>query len=192
LSQKNLKKGKKGKYQPILARLGQKRAEWEDKAPRLTEDQKQQLQRISRGVFMRHANKRPTRRTFNEIHERIENELGDKISSQMGLKGALEWRLVFGKDAIRYFAMAGMPNPVYVDGILPTDDFVESELFDYVELFEPVLSIGQFEDYNSFISSTEEAVAQAEARRKQGDAYFTDLDKAINYRAPVAPGDELE
>ncbi len=181
-----------GAYAPVLDSLRQPQAEWEVKAPRLTESQKQQLQRITRGIFMKWAKATPDRDSFNRIHERMEEELGDKVRDQMGLKLHLEWRVTFNESAQYYFAKLGMQNPGYVDGVLPTEDFTRSELFDYVLQFRPVVSVQQFDDYTKFIDSTEKSIKDAERRRDRGDAYFTDLDKQISYRAPVAPGDELD
>lgn len=181
-----------GAYAPLLDQLRQPQEQWEVNAPRLTEDQKAKLQRLMRGLFMKWAKATPDRNSFNKIHERMEEEIYDKVRTQMGLKAKLEWRITFNESAQHVFAKLGMPNPSYIDGILPTTDFIESELFDYVLIFKPVVSVQQFEDYDKFISSTEAAIKQAEKRRDQGDAYFTERDKAISYRAPQAPGDELE
>ncbi len=179
-----------GEYGHVLDHMRQPAEDWELKAPRLTESEKQKLQRITRGIFMKWAKVTPDRRTFEKIHERMEEEIYDKVRSQMGLKAKLEWRITFNESAQYYFAKLGMQNPGYVDGVSPTTDFLESDLFDYVLIFKPVVSVQQFDEYSKYMDSTEASIKQAEKRREAGDAYFTKLDKDINYRAPVAPGDE--
>jgi len=190
--QKIYNKISSGHYAPVLDKMRQPTEQWELNAPRLTEAQKGKLQRITRGIFMEWAKVTPDRRSFQRIHERLEEELYEKVRKQMGLSIKLEWRLTFNESAQHYFAKLGVANPGYVDGVVPTHDFVEGELFDYVLIFKPVISVQQFEDYDKFISSTEQSIKEAEARREQGDAYFTERDKAINYRSETAPGDELE
>lgn len=177
---------------PQLGQMQQPQEEWEGNAPRLTEEQKRQVQRITRGIFMRHMKKTPTRGTFNQIHERIEEEAADKIKSLMGLKARLEWRIVFGESAAYFFQKIGMPQPTFVDGILPTEDFIQSELFDYVQMFEPVVTLDQFEDYTNFMDSAESSIKDAENRRNRGDAYYTDLDRQISFRPDVGAGDSLD
>ncbi len=182
----------KGRYVPMLDRLKASRESWQDNAPRLTEDQKRKVQNIVRAVYSRHMNDQITRKTFNKIHERIEEEVYDAIRNNLDLVAALEWRVIFGESAIRYFQKMGMENPAHVDGILPTDGFVLSDLFDYVEVFEPVVTLQTFDNYDKFMKSAEQSIDEAEKRRKMGDAYFTDLDKAINYRAEVGISDALD
>lgn len=183
----------KGRYVPILNRLGaENRNAWEHNAPRMTEDQKRSIQRITRGVYERHMKDTVTRSSFNKLHERIEEEVSEAIKNNLGLIGALEWRVIFGESAIHYFKKAGMPNPAHIDGVLPTNDFIDSDLFDYIEVFEPVVTLQSFEDYDKYIKSAEMSVTEAEKRRKQGDAYFTDLDRKINFRPDVGTGDSLD
>ncbi len=133
-----------------------------------------------------------TRSSFSKLHEKIEEETYDAIRNNMGLVAALEWRVIFGRSAINYFQKVGMEQPSHVDGILPTDGFVGSDLFDYVEVFEPVVTLQTFDNYDKFMSSAERSITEAEQRRSQGDAYYTDLDRAINYRAEVGTSDSLD
>ncbi len=180
------------KYIPTLARMGGTRQQWENSAPRLTEEQKRQVQEITRNTYYKHMKVTPTRATFNAIHERIEEELYDKIREQLGLVAALDWRITFGESAIHHFAQYRIPHPNFVDSVLPTEDFLNSELFDYVQVFEPVVTLFQFEDYDKFMKSAEESISDAERRRERGDAYYTDLDKQISFRPDVGVGDSLE
>lgn len=191
LNNKELERAAK-KYGPMMERMKEtSRESWEDKAPRLTEDEKRTVQRISRGVFYRNMKETPRRDTFNKIHERIEEEIHEKIRNAIGVIASIEWRLVFGESAANYFKQAGIPQPTYIDGVLPTNDFLNSELFDYVQMFEPVVTLHQHDNYDKFIKDAEQSIVEAEKRRDQGDAYYTDLDKQISYRPEVGTGDAL-
>lgn len=182
----------RGRYVPMLDRLKAPKEEWQSNAPRLTEEQKEKVQRITRNVYNRHMNDQITRNTFSKIHERIEEEVYEAIRNNLELVAALEWRVIFGDSAIHAFKNAGMEQPAYVDGILPTDGFVLSELFDYVQYFEPVVTLQTFDNYDKFMRSAEQSISDAEKRRKSGDAYFTDRDRAINYRSDVGTADSVD
>jgi hypothetical protein len=181
------------KYMPSLNQMNEPTQEWEGNAPRLTEEQKKDVQSITRLTYQKHMKKAPTRKTFNQIHEKMEEELYDKIREKLGLKATLEWRVKFGESATEFFAKHGMPHPGYCDAVLPTEDFTErGVLFDYVEEFTPVVTLHQFDEYDKFMSSAEKSISDAEKRRDRGEAYYTDLDKQINFRADVGVGDSLE
>jgi hypothetical protein len=185
---------KKNKYVPMLSKgdFQTQRESWKEAAPRLTQEEFTKVQEITRSAYSRFLEKTPTRNNFNEIHERIEEELYDKIRQNLGLVGALEWKVSFGESAVDFFGKMGMETPNAVDGIIPTTDFLNSELFDYVQEFSPILVLLQFDEYDKFMRSAEQSIDDAEKRRGQGDAYFTERDRAINYRSETGTSDSLD
>lgn len=189
---KNNKKNR-GRYVPILSRLGteNERERWKDSAPRLTEEQKATVQGITRRAYSKLYNKPMTRATFMETHENLENELAEGIQEQLGLIAGVEWRGRLASHVLGAMQRDGVKTNGVIEGIMPTQDFIESPLFDKIEIFDPVLVLFQHEDYEKFIRSTEESIKQAERRRERGEEYFTSRDRAINYR-PKNDTDDME
>jgi hypothetical protein len=173
------------KYIPVLTKLESTREQWEDQAPRLTEEQKREVQEITRSAFSRFSITPITRKNFLWIHEHLENELAEKMLEKFGLVCGVEWRCNFPTHVVQAMSQAGIPTRGFVEGVLPTHDFTESEIFDYIEMFQPTVVLFQFDDYDKFMSSAEESIRDSEARRKAGDAYFTERDRQINYRPPL-------
>lgn len=167
-------------------------AAWKQNAPRLTEDQKQKLQTITRETYAKISKDKIQRNNFEDIHYALEDELADRISSErdLGLVAAIEWRCSFAKHVSQAFNRSGLSNNGVVEGILPTRDFLDSSLFDYIEVFTPILILFQFDEYDKYMKSTEQSVAEAEKRRGRGDAYFTDKDRQINYRPQTGNDDQ--
>ena len=178
--QNKQKQGKKD-WNPVLDRINQTttRDQWRDQAPRLTEDQKTRLQEIIREVYYNRTYS-PDRRNFSRIHEMIEDEISHKTREEFGLIAAIEWNGKFSDNNAKEFRKVGGKD--HVEGILPTYDFLDSELFDYIEVFHPVTVLFTYEDYDMHMKSSEASIQQAEKRRESGDAYMTDRDKNISYR----------
>lgn len=174
---------------PRLLPIQNKREVWKENSPRLTEEQKAKLQGITREIYNKIPKQNITRKTFADIHQSLEDELSDKIKNQLGLMAGLEWRGIFPQHVSAAFQQSGMPNKGYAEGILPTSDFLQSHLFDYIEVFQPRVVVFQFEDYNGFMDSAEESIKQAEERRDEGGAYFTERDRAINFQPGVTPSE---
>lgn len=174
---------------PRLLPIQNRREVWRENSPRLTEEQKQKLQGITREVYAKIPKQNITRKTFAEIHQSLEDELADKIRSQLGLMAGLEWRGIFPQHVSAAFQQAGTPNKGYAEGILPTNDFLQSHIFDYIEVFQPRVVVFQFDDYNGFMDSAEQSIKQAEDRRGDGGAYFTERDRAINFQPGVTPSE---
>lgn len=171
----------KKNWNPVLSRINQttSREQWKDMAPRLTEDQKTRLQEIIREVYYNRTYS-PDRRNFARIHEMIEDEISHKTREEFGLIAAIEWNGKFSDNNAKEFRKVGGKD--HVEGILPTYDFLDSELFDYIEVFHPVTVLFTYEDYDMHMKSSEASIQQAEKRRDAGDAYMTDRDKNISYR----------
>lgn len=165
---------------------------WKQNAPRLTEDQKQKLQTITRETYAKIAKDKIQRNNFEDIHYALEDELADRIALEkdLGLVAAIEWRCSFPKHVAQAFNRSGLSNNGVVEGILPTRDFLDSTLFDYIEVFSPILILFQFDEYDKHMKSTEQSVGEAERRRGRGDAYFTDRDRQINYRPQTGNDDQ--
>lgn len=175
------KQQKKQQWNPVLQRINQTttREQWRDQAPRLTEDQKARLQEIIREVYYQRKFT-PERNNFMRIHELIEDEISHKTREEFGLITAIEWNGKFSDNNAREFKKIGGKD--HVEGILPTFDFLNSELYDYIEVFHPVAVLFTFEDYDLYMKNSEQSIKEAERRRESGDAYMTDRDAAISYR----------
>lgn len=176
-------KGEKQKknWNPVLERVNQSttRDHWKDQAPRLTEDQKTRLQEIVREVYYKRQFS-PDRKNFSRIHDIVEDEISSRTREEFGLVAGIEWNGKFSDDNAREFAKVGGKD--HVEGILPTYDFLNSELYDYIEVFHPVVVLFTFEDYDIYMRNAEASITEAEKRREAGDAYMTDRDTDINHR----------
>jgi hypothetical protein len=186
------KKEKKNRLRNYQARMlnlpNPEDTRWREKAPRLTEDQKAKLAQITGEAREKHAVE-ITRFNFGEIHERMEEEIFNRVIAEMGMWSALEWRGVFSKRNYAAYLELNPKAQPYVDGILPLEHFLRSDMFDHIELFQPRVVVLSFADYTQHIDSTERSVKEAEDRRAQGDAYFTNRDQAIHY-VPAPTTDE--
>ncbi len=180
-----MSKKKSMKYIPVLQPMQQNREEWADNAPRLTEGQKEEIQQITRNAYMKFTTTPITRNNFFWVHENLENELAEKMLEQFGLVAGVEWKGVFAPHVTAAMGRAGVKTPGFIDGFIPTPDFIESEIFDYIEVFQPRLVLFQFDEYDKYMKSVEQSVSEAEKRRAQGDIYYTDRDRQINYRPPA-------
>lgn len=175
------------KYLPMLARMQQNtpREKWQEAAPRLTQEEYDKIQEITHKTYSRFQKTPVTRNNFLWIHEKMENELDEQILMEMGLIAGLEWKGHLFPQSIQVFSVflaARGGTSGIIEGILPTPEFIESSIFDHIQTFYPTLVLFQHEDYERFMHSAEQAVQDAERRRDSGDEYFTERDKAINYR----------
>lgn len=188
---KSQRKTKSRRYKPRMLNLPNRRdSKWREKAPRLTEDQKVLLARIVGEVHDRHKCE-ITRQNFPEVHERMEEEIFDRVLKEMNMWSALEWRGVFSKRNYEAFKEIKPGAEPYLDQILPVEGFLRSETFALIEQFQPRVVLLTFSDYTKHIDSAEQAVRQAEQRRYEGNAYFTPRDQAVHY-APRMPNERDE
>lgn len=158
------------------------RSRWEMEAPRLPEGMKIEMLYFIRSYFRKNLEGRKVSRgSFLKMHERLENELAGIFRERFGLVAGLEWICRFSREYYRYLKSLNPDVKPELDGIIPTEDFVKSEIFDGIEVFSPRITLMRFEEYDQHMKSAERSLEEAEARRREGDAYFTELDRAISY-----------
>jgi hypothetical protein len=192
LNKQELKKLQKKarQYMPVLERMGKHvpRSQWENQAPRLNEFQKMYIQKLKDGIYQKIENMPISRETFIDVHERIEKELHEELKAKMGLIAGIEWSVTLHENAAAEFAKIGYPPVIHA--VIPTPDIVEEdEFWNITERFHPVVILFQFDDPTKFFDAAESAIRQAENRRKDGDGYFTQRDRDINWR-PQLGNDE--
>lgn len=203
---KKKKRERRGKqYKPLLS-LSDKmrqREEWERNQVRTTPLQNKRI-----GEILRKADEQRIdidRFTWLGYHERLENEVGDRVYNDPILKGmriAIEWKLHFFADVHRRMVrvhiddqMEGPPPKPFLDQMIPTPEFCAASMFDGIEMFQPRVVILQHERQADFLESAEESIYNSTKRREAGGAYFTDVQRLMSHMPseggemdPLRPG----
>jgi hypothetical protein len=196
------KKKRTGRYQPMLSRtqVMRQRDKWEDQQPDMSDRQRARLGEILRTADTRRQ-EITSRFDWAAYHERLENEVADRVYTDDvlgGIRVGIEWRVYFFRNVHQAMLQAQRDNdPVeaatdpylpYMDGIVPDAEFLASTFFEGIEQFQPRIVMYQFEEKGRWQESAEEAIWGRENRRSQGDAYFTDAQRAMQH-LPSEGGD---
>lgn len=170
---------------PALSQIQAPREKWRDQAPRLPEEHKARLQEVVREIYYKRQFS-PDRNNFLNIHSMIEDEISNVTREEFGLIAGVEWNGKFSDDNAKVMQKIGGKD--HIEGVLPTQEFLDSELFDYIEVFHPVVVLFTFDDYDMYMRNAEQSIQEAESRRESGDAYMTDRDRDISHRPEADSG----